>query len=311
MRVLQGLLLMVGMVLGDGALAIDSELYQKYQMLKSRQQDSQLVALEQARAALQEGDLETAESKLATARHLAYAPDQIAAMEQAIADERDRQEQQRIARAEAERKEKERLARAEARRQASESRATASTSTGSGSSGRLVSSLDWGYEYNDIYVPPTYESELKRRGIFFPEYYLETRQTMSGYTISDLEKVYFAVKLKNTTNNSMRVTYKISAREQFSVGRAVGTTANAAGWGLVGAALGSLFGDGDPDAVKAGAALGGAYGVARQSERNEWFEKSKTFTRTLDPGEEVYETGVFPVSQRLSNSPKLEIISVN
>lgn len=298
MRVLQGLLLMVGMVLGDGALAIDSELYQKYQMLKSRQQDSQLVALEQARAALQEGDLETAESKLATARHLAYAPDQIAAMEQAIADERDRQEQQRIARA-------------EARRQASESRAAASTSTGSGSSGRLVSSLDWGYEYNDIYVPPTYESELKRRGIFFPEYYLETRQTMSGYTISDLEKVYFAVKLKNTTNNSMRVTYKISAREQFSVGRAVGTTANAAGWGLVGAALGSLFGDGDPDAVKAGAALGGAYGVARQSERNEWFEKSKTFTRTLDPGEEVYETGVFPVSQRLSNSPKLEIISVN
>jgi len=57
-------------------------------------------------------------------------------------------------------------------------------------------------------------------------------------------------------------------------------------------------------------AVGGAYGLGSQQQQNEWFAKEKTFTVTLAPGEETYETGKFPVSKRLSESPTLEIVRV-
>ncbi len=78
-------------------LAIDSELYQKYQAYKERQQVTQGQALEQARAALRNGDLDAAQQHLATARNLAYAPEAISALEQEIADEKNRREQARLA----------------------------------------------------------------------------------------------------------------------------------------------------------------------------------------------------------------------
>lgn len=292
------------------AVAVDAELMEQYRAHKARQQTQLLVeqemALEQARAALSAGDLAAAQSRLADLRAYGYAAAELAVLEDRVKAGRraqeERQRQERIAREARERAYRARLAAAARER---EQTAAAEVRTG-----RLISSLDWGYGYDEVHVPPTYETKLKDRGFFFRDYYFETRQKSPGFTVTDLEEVYFAVRLKNPTDQPMRVTYRITAREEFSVGRAVGTTANAAGWGLVGAALGGLLG-GDEDSAKAGAALGGAYGLSRQAERNEWFEKSRTFSVTLKPGQETYETGKFPVSKRLSNAPKLKIVSVD
>lgn len=179
----------------------------------------------------------------------------------------------------------------------------------------LESSLSWGYDSYDIYVPEKYEIQLKERGIFFKEYYLEATQTQPAQTHEVVVNVYFAVKLKNPTNRSVRVTYKIKAREQFSISRAADNTVETGLWALGGAlaitALGSLSDKRyDADAAKIGALAGGAYGLSRQKQNNEWFDKEKTFMATLAPNEEIYETGKFPVYQKLTNSPTLEIVNV-
>jgi hypothetical protein len=311
-------LLLCGALLacGGAVAAVDAELMEQYRAHKARQQAQlvveQEVLLEQARAAVGAGDLNTANARLADLREYGHTPAALAELERQIAAEQDRQEQERRAREERERQE--RIAREERARQerlAAAAREQTRQAEARSRVASLESSLNWGYGYNEVYVPPTYETKLRDRGIFFREYYLETTQSTPGFTISDLEKVYFAVRLKNPSDRPVQVTYRITAREEFSVGRAVGTTVNAAGWGFVGAMVGSLLTDGDRDAMKAGAALGGAYGVGRQAERNEWFEKSKSFTLTLGPGEETYETGIFPVSKRLAQAPTLEIVRVD
>ncbi len=91
------------------AQAIDAELYQKYQAYKERQQATQGQELEQARAALRSGDLDTAQQHLEIARNLAYAPDAVSALEQEIATEKNRQEQERLAQERLAREQQERL----------------------------------------------------------------------------------------------------------------------------------------------------------------------------------------------------------
>jgi hypothetical protein len=97
--------------------AIDSELYQKYRAYKDRQQTTQDQVLRQARTALDNGDLAAAQKHLDTARHLAYAPDEISALEQDIAAEKERREQVRLAEEQRLREEQERIAREQRERE--------------------------------------------------------------------------------------------------------------------------------------------------------------------------------------------------
>ncbi len=76
------------------AQAIDLQSYRKYQ---EHQQTAQAQELELAREALSNGDLDTAQQHLEAARNMAYAPEEIAAVEQQIATERARIEQARRA----------------------------------------------------------------------------------------------------------------------------------------------------------------------------------------------------------------------
>jgi hypothetical protein len=66
-------------------LAIDSDLYQRYQSYKARQQVGQASELSEARVAAQAGNFAQAEQHLAAARNMAYAPTEVAAVEQLIA----------------------------------------------------------------------------------------------------------------------------------------------------------------------------------------------------------------------------------
>lgn len=317
--------LVIGLMLSSSAQAVDADLYQRYQAYKSRQQSTQNQTLEEARSALKTGDLEVAQKHLDIARNLAYTPEAISALERQIAEEKTRREQEKLAKEKREKEEQERLAKEKKEQEEKtrlaelerdkERQAKATAKTVSVSRSDLESSLSWGYDSYDIYVPEKYEIQLKERGIFFKEYYLEATQTQPAQTHEVVVNVYFAVKLKNPTNRSVRVTYKIKAREQFSISRAADNTVETGLWALGGAlaitALGSLSDKRyDPDTAKIGALVGGAYGLSRQKQNNEWFDKEKTFTATLAPNEEIYETGKFPVYQKLTNSPTLEIVNV-
>lgn len=167
------------------------------------------------------------------ARHLAYAPDEIGAVERQLAETRER-----LAREERERQE--RIAQEVRERQAHIAVANAASSTTAAAA--IESSLDWDYSYNKVYVPAAYETRLRESGIWFKEYSLETSQKYAGFTSSTLEKVYFSVRLRNPASHAVQVTYKIKAREQFSVGKALGNTTKAGFWGvMVGIALLALL----------------------------------------------------------------------
>lgn len=312
---------LLGLAVGLGwcglAQAVDQELLQRYQ---ARQQVHQSEYLSQARQAALRGDFAEAERQLATARNLAPNPSEVAAVETLIRDGKARVEQERLARleqerlaresAERERREQEaRLAaersRQEAARQAQATASSASSSAGGGA-GRLESSLDFNYDYSKVYTPPVYESRLKERGIIFKEYVWETQERMPGYTSSTLERVYFSVRLKNGTGSPMEVSYRIKARERFSVGRTASNATKAGFWAVAGYVVAAGAGV-DPEA---GAALGAAGAVAHQAGSNQWFDKTKDFTVTLAPGEERYETGSFPVNKTLSENPSIEILRV-
>ena len=98
---------------------------------------------------------------------------------------------------------------------------------------------------------------------------------------------------------------RIKARERFSVGRTTSNAVNTGFWALAGAGFASMLGA-DPEA---GAAIGAAGALAHQGSSNQWFEKEKTFSVTLGPHQETYETGAFPVNKTLSEAPTLEILS--
>jgi hypothetical protein len=82
------LALVAGLVHGANAGAVDRALYDQYQGYKQRQQRGQQEVLEQARAAARNWDFAEAEKQLATARNMAYTPDDLRAVEQLIADNR-------------------------------------------------------------------------------------------------------------------------------------------------------------------------------------------------------------------------------
>jgi len=288
----------IGLTLSHAVQAIDPELYQKYQIYRSRQQTTQTDALEQARSALRDGDLETAQHNLETARNLADSPDAVRALEQQISAEKTRREQERLA------------------QQKQTSTTTSSSSSSSAkttvSASDLDSNLSWGYDAVDIHIPPVYETKLKERGVFFTEYYLETTESQPARTETHYKQVYFAIRLHNPANRTIKVTYKVKAREQFSLDRGVQNTIATGAWALVGAGVAAyLAGDNaNQNLTAAGAALGAGYGLSRQQQQNSSFNKEKTFTVSLKAGEESYETGKFPIYQPLSQNPTLEIVSV-
>jgi len=288
----------IGLTLSHAVQAIDPELYQKYQIYRSRQQTTQTDALEQARSALRDGDLETAQHHLETARNLADSPDAVRALEQQISAEKTRREQERLA------------------QQKQTSTTTSSSSSSSAkttvSASDLDSNLSWGYDAVDIHIPPVYETKLKERGVFFTEYYLETTESQPARTETHYKQVYFAIRLHNPANRTIKVTYKVKAREQFSLDRGVQNTIATGAWALVGAGVAAyLAGDNaNQNLTAAGAALGAGYGLSRQQQQNSSFNKEKTFTVSLKAGEESYETGKFPIYQPLSQNPTLEIVSV-
>jgi len=313
----------IGLTLSHAVQAIDPELYQKYQIYKSRQQTTQTDALEQARSALRDGHLETAQHHLETARNLADSPDAVRTLEQQISAEKTRREQERLAQEKHQREAQERLAQENRQREAQERLAqqkqTSTTTSSSSSSAKttvsasdLDSNLSWGYDAVDIHIPPVYETKLKERGVFFTEYYLETTESQPARTETHYKQVYFAIRLHNPANRTIKVTYKVKAREQFSLDRGVQNTIATGAWALVGAGVAAyLAGDNtNQNITAAGAALGAGYGLSRQQQQNSSFNKEKTFTVSLKAGEESYETGKFPIYQPLSQNPTLEIVSV-
>ena len=100
--------LLVGFACCPSAHAIDRGLYDRYQGYKQYQQRSQQEVLKLARKAARDWDFDTAEEHLNAARNMAYAPDEIRAEEQLIADNRTaKAEQERREREEAERQRRE------------------------------------------------------------------------------------------------------------------------------------------------------------------------------------------------------------
>lgn len=295
----------LGLMLWSTAQGIDPELYQKYKKYKSYQQSQQVETLSLARSAALSGDFEQAEQHLAAARNMAYAPDEIRAVEKLIEEERERRA--RLAREERERQqrlaEEERSARDAAAQAAASSEAG---STGTDSQDTVEVKLDWGYNYSSIYIPPTYKSRLERVGLFSSEYQWVTSEDLPGYTKTNLSSLYVAVNLKNNSSERMRVRYKITAREKFSISRASGNIVETGIFAIAGAGLASWL-DADP---KAGAALGAAASVGTQASENRWFNKEKTFTTILEPNEVRYETGRFPANKTLSEAPKITILNV-
>lgn len=308
MQMKQIVLIVTSLFLWSSAHAIDSSMYQRYKSYKSSQQSQQLKELERARAAARAGDFSEAEDLLDVARDMAYSPEEIHSVEKLIASERQRRERL----AEEERQRKARIAaREKAEREAREAadraqRTVDSGSTGLASSGAVKHELDWSYDYRSIYVPATYRTELKRNGFFSNNYHWETSQDTPGYTHSELVRLYFSVNLKNTSNQRLRVKYKISAMEKIGVGKVVGNAFQAGMFALLGAVFSEKLGL-EP---KEGAMLGAGGALAYQKSTNQWFKKEKTFTAILEPNGEIYEGGYFPVSKTLTKSPELEIVSV-
>jgi len=215
---------------------------------------------------------------------MAYAPTEVAAVEQLITAERSQREQ--LAREERQRREADERARVQAAQVAASGDAG---SSGSGSSNAVDYGMDWGYDTHDIYVPPEYQSELKYRQYFtFREYYWETTETRPGYSYQSYDKVYFSVHLKNNASRPVNV---------VQTGM----------WALAGAGLASFLGAKGEDGLVAGA----AYGLARQHSENQRFTKEKPFSVTLGPNEERYETGAFPINKQLAESPTFHFLGVD
>ena len=306
MRFKQAACIALGLLVSHPIWAIDSDLYERYNAYKSHQQTKQVEELGRARSEANAGNFAEAEWHLEAARNMAYSPDEIRSVENLIAEERQRRE--RLAREERERKE--RLAEEERRAREAVARAKAAGDAGStrtASRSAVDSKLNWGYDYRSLYIPPTYRARLEKYDtLFSTKYVWVMTEDLPGYTTSNLESLYFSVRLKNNSGEKKRVRYKISAREKVSISRAAGNIWEGAIFALAGAGLASWL-DEDP---KAGAALGAGAAMGMQHSNNRWFNKEKTFTTVLDPHEESYETGRFPVNKTLSEEPKLSILSV-
>lgn len=190
-------------------------------------------------------------------------------------------------------------------------RGTVAKSKRSSSKKNLVKTeLTWDYNYSSIDIPPSYRTELKEEGIFFKDYYWETTQDTPGYTVTDLQDIYFSIRIQNKANHPVRVKFEVTALEKFSVIKTAGKVIKTGIWGAVGAAAAAYVTDGDEDAIKAGAALGATASYASQVNNNELFTKQKSFTENLGPNEIKYVTGKFPLSKHLEEYPKIKILSV-
>ncbi len=125
------------------AAALDSNLYNRYQGYKQYQQRGQQKVLKQAREAARDWDFDLAEEHLAAARNMAYAPDEIRAVERLVADNRtakaDKERREREA-AERQRREAEEQRQREEQERLAAQQSYSRPSSGSSSGG----SVGWG-----------------------------------------------------------------------------------------------------------------------------------------------------------------------
>ncbi|WP_223296828.1 hypothetical protein [Thiorhodovibrio frisius] len=145
---IQPVVLAAGVICCGTAVAIDRGLYDRYQGYKQYQERGQQELLKQARDAAKDWDFELAEEHLAAARNMAYAPDEIRAVEKLIADnraakadkerrEREEAERQRRAAAEATEAEEQRKREQEEQRRLAARRSYSGSSGGSSGGGSV------------------------------------------------------------------------------------------------------------------------------------------------------------------------------
>lgn len=286
--------------------AVDRE---RFKQLKAAKQQR---LLNEAKKAAAIEDVGGAEQLLEAAERASYNPEAVGEVKEYVDDQRtvlaererrEREERERIARLEREeREQKERQRRERKERE----RKIAASTVASATKEDVNAKLSWDYSSRNIYVPPTYKTERRMEGWPFPEYVWETKVDRPSYSYSDLEKVYFSVRLKNTTNSSRRVTYRITARERFSVSKVVGNTFATALMAFAGGVVADAL---DVD-FSIGAAAGAGYELSNQQRNDAWFQKTRSFTVTLNPFEERFESGSFRVKKSLVNSPQLQIVKV-